>query len=94
MIGLPVTPEFWDALFLNAREWGCLQYQQDWMYTQGALLISRVLSTLTPPSHIRQSPVPSSSLSSSPALIRSSPLFSSSHCRHKCSRPPQSRDQH
>ena len=24
-------------LFDDAREWGCLQYQQDWMYTQGSM---------------------------------------------------------
>jgi len=31
VIGLPITSAFWDALFTDAREWGCLQYQQDWM---------------------------------------------------------------
>lgn len=36
-IGLPITERFWDALFQNAREWGCLQYQQDWMFTQGSM---------------------------------------------------------
>jgi hypothetical protein len=36
-LGLPTTATFWDALFANAREWGCLQYQQDWMNTQGGM---------------------------------------------------------
>jgi hypothetical protein len=29
-LGLPLERRFWDDLFQNAREWGCLQYQQDW----------------------------------------------------------------
>ena len=37
IIGLPITSTFWNTLFQNAREWGCLQYQQDWMYTQGGM---------------------------------------------------------
>ena len=48
-IGLPVTAKFWDELFANAREWGCLQYQQDWMYTQAsmeAMLTNATLSRL------------------------------------------------
>ena len=43
VLGLPVDVHFWDELFANAREWGCLQYQQDWMYTPG-LAKNRVLS--------------------------------------------------
>ena len=34
VIALPRTIDFWNFLFENAREWGLLQYQQDWMYTQ------------------------------------------------------------
>ena len=34
VIALPRTIDFWDFLFQNAREWGLLQYQQDWMFTQ------------------------------------------------------------
>jgi hypothetical protein len=37
VIGLPITTKFWDELFETTREWGCLQYQQDWMYTQGSM---------------------------------------------------------
>eukprot|EP00040_Diaphanoeca_grandis_P033743 m.207342 g.207342 ORF g.207342 m.207342 type:complete len:853 (+) comp32982_c0_seq1:157-2715(+) len=45
-IGLPLTSEFWDDLFVNAREWGCLQYQQDWMYTQAGQIDIRNSATL------------------------------------------------
>ena len=34
VIALPRTSDFWDFLFQNAQEWGLLQYQQDWMFTQ------------------------------------------------------------
>jgi hypothetical protein len=36
-IALPLTSQFWDDLFQNGREWGLLQYQQDWMYTQASM---------------------------------------------------------
>jgi hypothetical protein len=44
VIGLPVTSAFWDQLFENAREWGCLQYQQDWMYALRSMRIPTKLS--------------------------------------------------
>jgi hypothetical protein len=46
VIGLPITSAFWDALFANAREWGCLQYQQDWMYTQASMKAMLTNATL------------------------------------------------
>lgn len=36
-IGIPLTESFWDDLFENAKEWGLLQYQQDWMFTQAGM---------------------------------------------------------
>ena len=49
MLGLPVDERFWDGLLDDAREWGCLQYQQDWMFTQAhmvAVLRNATLSRL------------------------------------------------
>ena len=46
-IALPIDVQFWDTLFENAREWGCLQYQQDWMYTQGSMSVIRDNATLS-----------------------------------------------
>ena len=37
-ISIPLTDQFWDDLLTNAREWGLLQYQQDWMYTQAGMV--------------------------------------------------------
>lgn len=45
-IALPMTSSFWDDLFADARQWGCLQYQQDWMYTQAGQDNIRVSATL------------------------------------------------
>eukprot|EP01043_Picozoa_sp_COSAG02_P020852 COSAG02_NODE_1040_length_15035_cov_198.613819_2_plen_825_part_00 len=47
VIGLPVKSEFWDQLFDDAREWGCLQYQQDWMYTQASMDVVLKNATLS-----------------------------------------------
>ena len=30
---LPVADEFWDSLFANAKHWGLINYQLDWMFT-------------------------------------------------------------
>ena len=37
-ISIPLTDTFWDDLLTNGREWGLLQYQQDWMYTQAGMI--------------------------------------------------------
>ena len=47
VVGLPISPAFWDSLFDSAAAWGCLQYQQDWMYTQEGMEAIRVNATLS-----------------------------------------------
>ena len=37
-ISLPLTEDFWRFLYQNAEEWGCLNYQQDWMFTQQGMI--------------------------------------------------------
>jgi hypothetical protein len=41
-----LTERFWDDLFENAKEWGLLQYQQDWMATQASMRLVMESATL------------------------------------------------
>lgn len=33
-LSLPVHQTFWDYLFMHNKNWGLINYQQDWMFTQ------------------------------------------------------------
>lgn len=46
VIALPVEQQFWSDLFDAATRWGCLQYQQDWMYTQQGMQQLQANTTL------------------------------------------------
>ena len=42
---LPVADEFWDSLFANAKHWGLINYQLDWMFTQQTM--TKMLSNIS-----------------------------------------------